>query len=57
AGAGLCNLDASRWVVERGQKAIEWLIEQGGLSHIQQINEKKAKLIYDVIDNSNGFYR
>ena len=29
AGAGLCDLDATRLVVERGPAAIEWLISQG----------------------------
>jgi len=29
AGAGLCNADVTRYVVERGRQAIEWLIGQG----------------------------
>ncbi len=29
AGAGLCNADITRYVVERGRQAIEWLIGQG----------------------------
>ncbi len=29
AGAGLCNADVTRYVVERGREAIEWLIGQG----------------------------
>jgi phosphoserine aminotransferase len=33
-----------------------WLEEQGGLAAMEKRNEHKAKLIYDVIDNSNGFY-
>ena len=29
AGAGLCDADATRFIVEHGRAAIEWLIEQG----------------------------
>jgi len=35
----------------------EWLASQGGLAGIQKRNEAKAKLLYDAIENSNGFYR
>jgi phosphoserine aminotransferase len=36
---------------------LEWLQQQGGIEGIQERNEEKAKLIYDVIDGSEGFYR
>lgn len=36
---------------------LQWLIGLGGLNAIQQRNEAKAKLIYDVIDAGGGFYR
>ncbi len=35
----------------------EWIASEGGLSGIQKRNEGKAKLLYDTIDNSDGFYR
>jgi phosphoserine aminotransferase len=35
----------------------EWMESLGGLTGIQKRNEAKAKLLYDTIDNSNGFYR
>ena len=35
----------------------KWLKAQGGLSAIENVNIEKAKLIYQCIDNSNGFYR
>lgn len=35
----------------------KWLISLGGLEAIAKINEEKAKLIYDEIDNSSDFYR
>lgn len=34
----------------------DWLKEQGGLTGMQMLNEEKAKLLYDVIDNGD-FYR
>jgi len=34
-----------------------WLQEEiGGLERMQQINQAKAKLLYDVLDASPGFY-
>lgn len=35
----------------------KWLISLGRLEAIAKINEEKAKLIYDEIDNSSDFYR
>ncbi len=35
----------------------EWLKEQGGVSAMAKINEEKAKILYDAIDQSDGFYR
>ena len=34
-----------------------WLLEQGGLEAIGRRNAEKAKLLYDAIDGSEGFYR
>ena len=34
-----------------------WLEEQGGLAGMEKTNAKKAGLVYDAIDNSNGFYK
>ncbi|HAK95461.1 MAG TPA: 3-phosphoserine/phosphohydroxythreonine transaminase [Planctomycetes bacterium] len=36
---------------------LDWVQEQGGLAAVAARNEKKARLLYDAIDNSNGFYR
>ena len=38
-------------------KTAAWLKKQGGLTVMAERNAKKAKLVYDAIDNSNGFYR
>ena len=35
-----------------------WLLEDiGGLDKMLAANRQKAKLLYDVIDESNGFYQ
>jgi phosphoserine aminotransferase len=36
---------------------LQWLDKQGGLPAIADLNARKAKLLYDTIDGSNGFYR
>ncbi len=36
---------------------LKWLKDLGGLPAIQKINEKKSGLVYNVIDQSGGFYR
>lgn len=38
-------------------KMLHWIIKQGGLDIIEKRNKEKAKLIYDIIDKSNGFYK
>jgi phosphoserine aminotransferase len=36
----------------------EWLMnDMGGLEKIHAFNKEKAALLYDVIDNSNGYYK
>ena len=37
-------------------EVLKWIEEQGGLEAVDKQNEMKAALIYDVIDESNGFY-
>lgn len=36
---------------------LEWVKSQGGLDVVEKRNEQKAALIYDTIDNSNGYYK
>jgi phosphoserine aminotransferase len=36
---------------------LKWIKELGGLSAIQKINAEKAGLVYNVIDQSGGYYR
>ena len=35
---------------------LDWLEDNGGLPQMEQNSQVKAKLLYDVIDNSNDFY-
>jgi phosphoserine aminotransferase len=36
---------------------LRWLIDLGGLAEIDRRNAAKAKVVYDAIDRSGGFYR
>ena len=38
-------------------ETFRWLDAKGGLAAMEKINDQKAKLIYDAIDSSNGFYK
>lgn len=35
---------------------LEWVKNQGGTEKMAELNEQKATLLYNVIDESNGFY-
>jgi phosphoserine aminotransferase len=36
---------------------LEWIESEGGVQGMEKRNEAKAKLLYDAIENSGGFYR
>ena len=38
-------------------KTLKWIHKEGGLDAIEARNQKKAKMIYDVIDAHPGFYK
>lgn len=38
-------------------EVLKWIESKGGVEGIEKLNVQKAKLIYDVIDESNGFYK
>lgn len=38
-------------------ETFRWMERQGGLAAIEKHNEAKAKLIYDAIDGSDGYYK
>jgi phosphoserine aminotransferase len=35
---------------------LEWIASEGGIPGIEKRNERKAKLLYDTIESSGGFY-
>ena len=45
------------WSIYMCKLSLEYLKQKGGISAIEKINRKKAKLLYDFIDKSNGFYK
>jgi phosphoserine aminotransferase len=45
------------WAIYMCKLALEHLKEMGGIPAIEKVNRKKAKILYDVIDNSDGFYK
>lgn len=36
---------------------LQWIKNRGGLAGIEQVNIRKAKMLYDCIETSDGFYR
>jgi phosphoserine aminotransferase len=45
------------WSIYMCGLVFQWIKDLGGLEAIHKINQQKAKLVYDAIDNSGGFYR
>jgi len=45
------------WAIYMCKLSLDYLKSIGGVSGIEKINRKKAKLLYDVIDGSDGFYK
>ena len=45
------------WGIYMIDLVCQWLKEQGGVSAMEKFNEEKAKILYDAIDASDGFYR
>ena len=45
------------WAIYMCKLCLEHLKSLGGVPAIEKINRKKAKILYDLIDNSNGFYK
>jgi len=37
-------------------QVFKWILSEGGLSAIEERNERKAAMIYDAIESSDGFY-
>ncbi len=56
AGANSCLNTAPTFGIYMLLQNFRWLDKNGGIAAMEQQNIAKAKLIYDAIDNSNGFY-
>jgi len=35
---------------------LEWIKKQGGVEAMDNHNKSKCRIVYDIVDNSNGFY-
>ena len=40
-----------------GKLTTEWMLEQGGLPYFEALAKRRANMLYDFIDDSDGFYR
>jgi phosphoserine aminotransferase len=38
-------------------RTLKWILKEGGIAAVEARNQKKAKLIYDMIDAHAGFYK
>lgn len=45
------------WGIYMIDLVCQWLKDQGGISKLEKLNQEKAKILYDAIDASDGFYR
>jgi len=45
------------WAIYMCKLSLEHLKNLGGVSAIEKINRKKAKMLYDAFDKSDGFYK
>jgi len=52
----LYNTPATFGIYMLGE-VLKWVESNGGVAAVEKHNELKAKVIYDAIDNSNGFYK
>lgn len=56
AKAGSMLNTPNTWGIYIVSLVCDWLIELGGVAAIAARNEEKARLLYDAIDSSDGFY-
>jgi phosphoserine aminotransferase len=45
------------WGIYLVNLVCQWLKGKGGVSAMQELNEAKAKILYDALDSSDGYYR
>lgn len=47
----------STWSIYMCDLCLEYLKDIGGVQGVEKLNREKAKLLYDTLDNSDGFYK
>lgn len=57
AKAGSCLNTPPTFGIYMLLETFRWLERQGGIAAVEAINRRKAQLIYDAIDQSQGFYQ
>ena len=57
AAKGSCLNTPPTFAIYVMGQVFKWIEDQGGLGAMANHNDAKAKLLYDVIDGSGGFYR
>lgn len=45
------------WAIYMAGLNIRHMIDQGGVEHYSKLCDEKSKMLYDYIDNSDGFYK
>jgi len=45
------------WSIYITKLFLDWLMAEGGMKHFEQHSIRKSKLIYDIIDGSQNFYK
>jgi len=51
-----CIIHHQHFSIYIANKIFDWTKRQGGLKGMDQLSEKKSKLVYEMIDQSNDFY-
>ena len=54
-GSEMCIRDSNTYGIYICGKVFQWLKKQGGLEAMKEYNEKKAKILYDYLDESSLF--
>jgi len=45
------------WAIYICKLVLDYMKEKGGVAYFEKINREKAKILYDAIDSSGGFYK
>jgi len=45
------------WSIYITKLFLDWLLKEGGMKHFETLSQQKSKMIYDIIDGSQNFYK